>query len=235
MLSKLLISHTLAANLLRPCRIETGSQAHSSTCVHAARRRQRHTPVAGPPEQDAAAPEAREGILWETYRKFVVDGWRVDAANYSTAFRISLKVGYDALTMAPAPDLRPDCGCVHATGCYDSHISQVLDHGQCALVDVDPIQASLHAPAQGGQTAEDLEAALAQLPELLTYSFNLGALPVHCPVCACQADVTKSGSTHSLLLGFPPTCQLTTSLPPVFDRFLSRTYCSKCAPALATN
>ena len=31
--------------------------------------------------------------------------------------------------------------------------------------------------AQGGQTAEELQTALAQLPELLTYSFNLGALP----------------------------------------------------------
>ena len=60
--------------------------------MRAACRRQRHSPVAGPPEQDAAALEAREGLLWETYRKFVADGWRVDAANYSTAFRVSLKV-----------------------------------------------------------------------------------------------------------------------------------------------
>ena len=67
-------------------------------------RRQRHTPVAGPPEQEGLAPESKEGLLWETYRKFAADGWRLDAAGYSTAFRVRLKVRCRAMLT--------DCLCI---------------------------------------------------------------------------------------------------------------------------
>ncbi len=55
-------------------------------------RRQQHTPVAGPPEQVGVAPESKQGLLWETYRKLAADGFRLDDAGYSVSFRVKLKV-----------------------------------------------------------------------------------------------------------------------------------------------
>lgn len=74
------------------CRPSTVLDSQSSINGCTTRRRQRHTPVAGPPEQDGVAPESKEGLLWETYRKFAADGWRLDAAGYSTAFRVKMQV-----------------------------------------------------------------------------------------------------------------------------------------------
>lgn len=55
--------------------------------------------MAGPPEQVGVAPEDRQGLLWDTYRKLAQDGFRLDAAGYSTAFRVKLKVCYPMLNV----------------------------------------------------------------------------------------------------------------------------------------
>ncbi|KAF5839035.1 HAD-like domain-containing protein [Dunaliella salina] len=47
--------------------------------------------AAGPTQQDATAPEARQGILWEYYRKLKSEGWQIDANGYTTSFRMMVK------------------------------------------------------------------------------------------------------------------------------------------------
>ena len=48
--------------------------------------------MAGPPEQVGVAPESKQGLLWETYRKLAGDGFRLDDGGYSVSFRVKLKV-----------------------------------------------------------------------------------------------------------------------------------------------
>ena len=52
--------------------------------------RMRHAGVAGPPGQEAVAPEQREGALWRMYAalKAAPPDLHVDAASYTTAFRV---------------------------------------------------------------------------------------------------------------------------------------------------
>ncbi len=62
--------------------------------------------MAGPPEQVGVAPESKEGLLWETYRKLAGDGFRLDDAGYSVSFRVKLKVCWCLPSSALA---RPQC------------------------------------------------------------------------------------------------------------------------------
>jgi hypothetical protein len=74
-------------------------------------------PVAGPPRQQALAPEAREGILWEFYRVLAGAGWRLDATGYATAFRWAPRPACAAARPLPRPRraVPPSLACCPAT------------------------------------------------------------------------------------------------------------------------
>jgi len=128
------------------------------------------------------APESKEGLLWETYRKLAADGWRLDAAGYSTAFRVKLKVRCRAVL-----------GANHA--CHTKTAQERAWAGDCvSTVFWRRLTVSVLVRVQDGQTDADLEQALAQLPDLLTYSFNLGELVSALRVVGCVECSTRATS-----------------------------------------
>ena len=47
--------------------------------------------AAGPAAQDKLKPEAREGVLWDFYRRLAAEGWKLDTTSYTTMFRLKTK------------------------------------------------------------------------------------------------------------------------------------------------
>lgn len=61
--------------------------------------RSSHSRWTGPAEQDAMAPENRQGSLWDAYRFLQTAGFKVDARDYSTAFRVMASTTADLSTV----------------------------------------------------------------------------------------------------------------------------------------
>ena len=72
--------------------------------------RKRHGAAGGGAEQEALAPEARQGPLWDAYRALAQLGWQPDAAFYSTLVRVrSARAGCDPQGLAALVAALPPC------------------------------------------------------------------------------------------------------------------------------
>ncbi|KAK9838542.1 hypothetical protein WJX81_006152 [Elliptochloris bilobata] len=58
-----------------------------------ARWRARHTPTVGATSHDSLPAAERKGLLWDTMRALMAQGWEPDTFSYSTAFRLRLQEG----------------------------------------------------------------------------------------------------------------------------------------------
>ncbi|KAL6759566.1 hypothetical protein V8C86DRAFT_1807886 [Haematococcus lacustris] len=65
--------------------------------------------AAGPPQQDACAPGARQGALWEWFRSLEAQAWSLDASGYTTSFRVHARGGKSVEALQELIRSAPDC------------------------------------------------------------------------------------------------------------------------------
>lgn len=159
-----------------------------------------HADAAGPLDHDARPPEERGGTLWAWYRELAADGWKPDAAGYTTDFRVkaSAKNGKSAEDLAAvigrAP---PGLACSFNLGSADfypktSGKANAVRHA-CALLGVDAARAvcvcdddndidMAHAVGHAyvpGFTSESMRKAVADEPHRFTVAEARGFLGTH--------------------------------------------------------